>query len=130
MDFTKIILIAEFDSDMPNVTEFVQWSMKGYTEDAIVINDRMILIDTSLSVDEIKTELNIKDVEVLAITEDNVCEMLGKYGNVEDILVAIKKLELPNNINYYLDLMVERGAAYMLTDKEINKLNELARLID
>lgn len=132
MEYSKIILIAEYDSDMPSIKSFIDWSLKGYTYEAIYINDKMILLETAYTVAEIELELKeigAEDVKVLFITENNVCEMLGQYGNITDILIAIKKLELPNDINYYLDLMISRGQN-MLTDKELNKLNEIIKTIE
>lgn len=89
----------------------------------------IILLDTNNGVNDwieiIKDELNINvevlPIETLKFTTDAPKELVIGIENF------IKKTDISDDIDYFLDLINEKGSKYLLTPKEQQRLNELSK---
>lgn len=126
--YRKILIIAEWNEDIDIVNDFVDWSLQLRTDGAVKLGSMMTLIETLYDIDELKEEFKeLTEVKFVDVTEGNVYDMLTDYPDCVsiDVINAIKKLDISDDINYFLDLITERGASYMLTDKEIQRIRDL-----
>lgn len=89
----------------------------------------IILLDTNIGIEEwveiIKEDLGVT-VKAMLIEDlkfsDDAPENL--QVGVDEF---IKKANISDDINYFLDLIIEKGNKYLLTPKEQQRLNELSR---
>jgi len=126
--YRKILIIAEWNDEIVIVNNFVDWSLQLRTDGAVKIDSTMTLIETLHDIDELKEEFkDLIELKLLDVTEGNVYDLLSDYPDCVsiDVINAIKKLDISDDINYFLDLITERGASYMLTDKEIQRIRDL-----
>jgi hypothetical protein len=126
--YRKILIIAEWNNEIDIVNDFVDWSLQLRTDGAVKLGSMMTLIETLYDIDELKEEFKeLTEVKFVDVTEGNVYDMLSGYPDCVsiDVINAIKKLDISDDINYFLDLITERGASYMLTDKEIQRIRDL-----
>jgi hypothetical protein len=127
--YRKILIIAEWNSEIDIVNDFVDWSLQLRTDGAVKIDSIMTLIETLYDIDELKEEFkNLTEVKFVDVTDGNVYELLSDYPDCVsiDVINAIKKLDISDDINYFLDLITERGGeSYMLTDKERQRIRDL-----
>ena len=124
MNYKKFLLITEDNMDV--VSEFIDWSLKGFTSNYVVINHEMVVIDTLHSLDELKLEFDGLGVEIVESFEKN-----DKFDLETKILLneAVKTLDISDDINYFLDLVSDKGSIDLLTGKEKERLFELTKKI-
>jgi hypothetical protein len=125
-EYKKILIITEYDNEMDKVIDFIDWSLKGFTSEKIMINDDVMLIDTYHTVEELETEFTGFDIKIIDISD------ISLYGIVDEslkqpILEAKKTLDISDDVNYFLDLITEKGDICLLTTKEIQRLYKLAK---
>jgi hypothetical protein len=91
----------------------------------------IILIDTTSSIQDwtelIKRDLNI-DVKVMLV-EDLKFSDDAPEGLPLGLETFIKKADISYDINYFLDLIIEKGDRIYLTGKERQRLKELSQNI-
>lgn len=125
-EYKKILIITEYDNQMDKVIDFIDWSLKSFTSEKIMINDGVMLIDTYHTVEELEAEFEGFDIKIVDITDINL------YGIVDEslkqpILEAKKTLDISDNVNYFLDLIAEKGDICLLNDKERQRLYKLSK---
>jgi len=91
----------------------------------------IILLDTTSGIQDwtelIKRDLDI-DVKVM-IVEDLKFSDDAPEGLPLGLEQFIKKADISYDINYFLDLIIEKGNRFLLTDKERQRLRELSQKI-
>lgn len=89
----------------------------------------IILLDTNNGIDDwkeiIKEDLGI-DVKIMLIEDLKFSDDAPKdlHLGVEQF---IKKADISDDINYFLDLLIEKKELYLLTPKEQQRLRELSK---
>jgi len=124
-EYKKILIITEYDNQMDKVIDFIDWSLKGFTSEKIMINDGVMLIDTYHTVEELETEFEGFDIKIIDISD------ISLYGIVDEslkqpILEAKKTLDISDDVNYFLDLIAKKGDICLLTTKEMQRLYKLS----
>lgn len=88
----------------------------------------IILLDSNNGIEDwteiIKEDLGV-DVKVMLI-EDLKFKADAPDGLQDCVDEFIKKANISDDINYFLDLIIEKGNKYLLTPKEQQRLNELS----
>lgn len=91
----------------------------------------IILLDTTSGIQDwtelIKRDLDI-DVKVMLI-EDLKFNADAPEGLPLGLEQFIKKADISYDINYFLDLIIEKGNRFLLTGKERQRLRELSQKI-
>ena len=89
----------------------------------------IILVDSNIGIDDwteiIQEDLGV-DVKVMLIENLKFSEDAPKCLQLV-VAEFIKKADISDDINHYLDLIIEKGSKYSLTPKEQQRLNELAQ---
>ena len=89
----------------------------------------IILLDTNNGVEDwteiIKEDLGV-DVKVMLIEDLKFSDDAPKDLQL-GVDEFIKKANISDDINYFLDLIIEKGNKYLLTPKEQQRLHELSR---
>jgi len=124
-EYRKILIIDDYDSEMFDIINFVKWSLKIYTSSMIQINESVIVIDTYHSIPELELEFPGFDVILIDITDINLYSLV-KEEWITPILNAKKEMDISEDINYFLDLIQEKGGIEKLTDKEFQRLKQLS----
>ena len=124
-EYRKILIINGYDNEMNDIINFVTWSLKLYTSTMIQINDSVILIDTYHTIPELELEFPGYENLFIDITDINLYGLV-KEEWVTPILNAKKEMDISDDINYFLDLIQEKGGMNKLTDKEFQRLNQLS----
>ncbi len=124
-EYRKILIINGYDNEMNDIINFVTWSLKLYTSTMIQINDSVILIDTYHTIPELELEFPGYENLFIDITDINLYGLV-KEEWVTPILNAKKEMDISDDINYFLDLIQEKGGIEKLTDKEFQRLNQLS----
>lgn len=124
-EYRKILIINGYDNEMYDIVNFVKWSLKIYTSKMIQINDSTILIDTYHTISELELEFPGYDIIFIDITDINLYGLV-KEEWITPILNAKKEMDISDDINYFLDLIQEKGGIEKLTDKEFQRLNQLS----
>jgi hypothetical protein len=124
-EYRKILIIDDYDSEMFDIINFVKWSLKIYTSSMIQINESVIVIDTYHSIPELELEFPGFDVILIDITDINLYGLV-KEEWITPILNAKKEMDISEDINYFLDLIQEKGGIEKLTDKEFQRLKQLS----
>jgi len=124
-EYRKILIINGYDNEMYDIINFIEWSLKLYTSTMIQINDIVILIDTYHSIPELELEFPGYDNLFIDITDINLYGLV-KEEWITPILNAKKEMDISEDINYFLDLIQEKGGIEKLTDKEFQRLKQLS----
>lgn len=124
-EYRKILIINGYDNEMNDIINFVTWSLKLYTSTMIQINDSVILIDTYHTIPELELEFPGYENLFIDITDINLYGLV-KEEWITPILNAKKEMDISDDINYFLDLIQEKGGIEKLTDKEFQRLNQLS----
>ena len=124
-EYRKILIINGYDNEMYDIINFIEWSLKLYTSTMIQINDSIILIDTYHTIPELELEFPGYENLFIDITDINLYGLV-KEEWVTPILNAKKEMDISDDINYFLDLIQEKGGIDKLTDKEFQRLKQLS----
>jgi hypothetical protein len=124
-EYRKILIIDGYDNEMFDIINFVKWSLKIYTSSMVQINESVIVIDTYHSIPELELEFPGFDVILIDITDINLYGLV-KEEWITPILNAKKVMDISEDINYFLDLIQEKGGIEKLTDKEFQRLKQLS----
>jgi hypothetical protein len=124
-EYRKILIINGYDNEMYDIINFIEWSLKLYTSTMIQINDSVILIDTYHTIPELELEFPGYENLFIDITDINLYGLV-KEEWVTPILNAKKEMDISDDINYFLDLIQEKGGIDKLTDKEFQRLKQLS----
>lgn len=127
MIYEKLAIITDGEETTLKVVELFAPYMAVSSYELLCYD--IILLDTTNGVDDwteiIKDDLGV-DVKVMPIDKlkfsDDAPE--GLQLGVE---LFIKKADISDDINYFLDLMNEKGNKYLLTPKEQQRLDELSK---
>ena len=103
------------------------------THEASYINGNIVCVDTFATFEEIYKFLVIDLDLTLGITEltyDNFSENMSCYNGIirDQVKQFIKGAEISDDINYFLDLIVDRGDIKLLSLKEYQRLEELSKV--
>lgn len=130
MNYRKYLISSPNNIEL--VKEFVEWSLKGYTFEKIDITEDTLLIDTLHTVDELSKEFDGLDVKILDVTDANPFEILQDLSFAVALKVdeAIKKMDISNDINHFLELVETKGSVDLLNGKERQRLYELTNQIN
>jgi hypothetical protein len=111
-------------------------TLEGLDENHLVeyINHNIICVDTRFNIDEIYDILAIKNKLLVGITEINdfnlgttlFCYSPRIFEDVRDFTIDAN---ISEDINYFLDLLVDRGGIDNLTIKEKERLSELSKIL-
>jgi len=127
MIFEKLAIITDGKETTLKVVELFgpYMAVNSY----VLLCHDVILLDSNNGIDDwteiIQEDLGV-DVKVMLIedlkfSEDAPIELKEA---VDDF---VKKANISDDINYFLDLIIEKGSKYSLTPKEQQRLNELAQ---
>lgn len=126
MIYEKYAILTDNYETSLNVIELFDEYM-AVNEYEFLCND-IILIDSTNGIDDwktiIKNELNI-DVKVILI-EELTFDANAPVELAEGVEEFIKKVNISEDINYFLDLVTEKGGAVFLNGKERQRLQELS----
>lgn len=130
MNYRKYLISSPNNIEL--VKEFVEWSLKGYTFEKIDITEDTLLIDTLHTVDELAKEFDGLDVKILDVTDTNAFDILQDLNFAVALKVdeAIKKMDISNDINHFLELVETKGSVDLLNGKERQRLYELTNQIN
>lgn len=126
MIYEKYAILTDNYETSLNVIELFDEYM-AVNEYEFLCND-IILIDSTNGIDDwktiIKNELGI-DVKVILI-EELKFDTNAPIELAEGVEEFIKKVNISEDINYFLDLVTEKGGAVFLNGKERQRLQELS----
>lgn len=126
MIYEKYAILTDNYETSLNVIELFGEYM-AVNEYEFLCND-IILIDSTNGIDDwktiIKNELGI-DVKVILI-EELTFDANAPVELAEGVEEFIKKVNISEDINYFLDLVTEKGGAVFLNGKERQRLQELS----
>lgn len=125
-EYKKILIITEYDNEMDKVIDFIDWSMRLMTSEKVIVNDYTMVVDTYYTVEELEAEFTGFDIKIIDITD------ISLYGIVDEslkqpILEAKKTLDISDDVNYFLDLITEKGDICSLNTKEKERLYKLSK---
>ena len=127
MIFEKLAIITDGKETSYKVVELFAQYMSVYTYE-LLCND-IILLDTTSGIQDwnelTKRDLGI-DVKAMLIEDLKFSDDAPKelQLGVEEF---IKKADISYDINHFLDLIIEKGDRIFLSDKERQRLRELAK---
>jgi hypothetical protein len=126
MIYEKYVIITDNQETSLKVIDLFEPYMAVDTYE-FLCND-IILIDTNNDADTwkaiIKNELGV-DVKVMPIEELKFDDK-APIGLAEGVEEFIKKVNISEDINYFLDLVSKKGGTTWLSDKERQRLHELS----
>lgn len=99
---------------------------------AAYINENIVCVDTKLTFDNLYKSLVVDLDLTLGISElnqGNINEIISNYNPLtkSQIKDFINEVEISNDINYFLDLIIDRGGVEHLNLKEKQRLTELSK---
>jgi hypothetical protein len=126
MIYEKYVIITDSQETSLKVIDLFEPYMAVDTYE--FLRNDIILIDTNNDADTwkaiIKNELGV-DVKVMPIEELKFDDK-APIGLAEGVEEFIKKVNISEDINYFLDLVSKKGGTTWLSDKERQRLHELS----
>ena len=127
MIYEKLAIITDGKETSIKVIELFAPYMA--VDSYVLLCNDIILLDSNNGIEDwteiIKEDLGV-DVEVMLIENLNFSNNApeGLQNAVNDY---IKKADISDDINYFLDLISQKGSKYSLTPKEQQRLDELSK---
>lgn len=127
MIYEKLAIITDGKETSIKVIELFAPYMA--VDSYVLLCNDIILLDSNNGIEDwteiIKEDLGV-DVEVMLIENLNFSNDApeGLQNAVNDY---IKKADISDDINYFLDLISQKGSKYSLTPKEQQRLDELSK---
>lgn len=125
MIYRKFIIECNCKLSRDVIIDYIDW----FSNTIEFINDYLIFIDAPYSLEELNETLiyNNLNAEVVDITYKLPESYYRRFDSriINNINNLIKKADISEDINYFLDLINERGGTKYLSGKEYQRLVEL-----
>lgn len=126
MVWRKILVVTEYAADMSEVLEFFEWSVDEFVSGLVLLTRHAVLVETCYSVREV--DLEFSGLELTVIDIDGVDLRVFLEERLADAVeMAVRAMDISGDLDYFLDLIIERGGVHMLSDKERRRLDQLSR---
>lgn len=125
-EWRKILVVAEYANEMAEVLDFFDWSPPDCVEGIMVLRRNAVLVETRYRIEEIDAEFRYLQVSIFMVDEPWVSQLL-EPALAEEVERAARAMDISDDIDYFLDLAVDRGGVARLTSKEMRRLEELSR---
>lgn len=126
MVYKKFIIECDCRLTADVVIEYIDW----FSNIIEYVGSTLIFIDAPYTYEELSDALLSSNLEVIIydINSGIPDEIFKKFDTriTDNIYELIKKADISNDINYFLDLILERGGTKYLSGKEYQRLCELS----
>ncbi len=125
-EWRKILVVAEYKNEMNEVVDFFEWSVDEYVSEVAVLTHNAVLVETLYTMTELDREFKYLEVSIFLVESLDIRQFLDERlaGLVE---CACREMDISYDIDYFLDLAIDRGGVDRLTARERRRLDKLSR---